>query len=38
MTRDYIAERMRTLREREILASVPRHASSEPVPLRKQRL
>ena len=37
-TRDYIAERMRTLRERETVASAGRRASSEPVPLRKQRL
>jgi cyclopropane-fatty-acyl-phospholipid synthase len=37
-TRDYIAEGMQTLRQREAAAWASRPASSDPVPLRKQRL
>ena len=37
MTRDYIAERMRSLRQREA-ADAPPASRTDPVPLRKQRL
>jgi cyclopropane-fatty-acyl-phospholipid synthase len=37
VTRDYIAERMRSLRQREA-ADAPRASRTAPVPLRKQRL
>jgi len=37
VTRDYIAERMRSLRQREA-ADAPRASRTDPVPLRKQRL
>jgi cyclopropane-fatty-acyl-phospholipid synthase len=37
-TRDYIAEGMQTLRQREAATWASRPASSDPVPLRKQRL
>ena len=37
VTRDYIAERMRSLRQHEA-ADAPRASRTEPVPLRKQRL
>ena len=37
LTRDYIAERTRSLRQREA-AAAPRVSRTEPVPLRKQRL
>jgi cyclopropane-fatty-acyl-phospholipid synthase len=38
VTRDYIVERTRSLRQREAAADVPRVSRTEPVPLRKQRL
>jgi cyclopropane-fatty-acyl-phospholipid synthase len=38
LTRDYIAERMHDLRMREAAASAPQVPTSEPVPLRKQRV
>ena len=38
VTRDYIAERVRNLRQREAAAGAPRVSCAEAVPLRKQRL